>query len=42
MLKKYVVERGLVSFRKVLESCGIFLAAFTLIFMAPETKLGIP
>lgn len=41
-LKKYVIDRGLLSFRKVLESIGIFLSAFLLLFMAPETAIGIP
>jgi len=41
-LKKYVIDRGLLSFRKVLESIGIFMSAFLLLFMAPETAIGIP
>lgn len=42
LMRRYVMERGLISFRKVLESMGIFVSAFCLIFMSPCTTIGVP
>jgi len=39
---KFIREKGLISFRKVLESLGIMSSAVLLLFMAPETNLGFP
>jgi hypothetical protein len=42
LMGKYIREKGLISFRKVLESIGIAASAFLLLLMAPETALGLP
>lgn len=41
-MAKYIRGKGMISFRKVLESVGSALSVFVVLFMAPETGLGIP
>lgn len=38
----FIRKRGIINFRKLLEACGLGFSAFLLLFMAPETTIGIP
>lgn len=42
LMVHFIKDKGIVSFRKLLEGSGLALAVFFLMFMAPESYLGIP